>query len=532
MQKKNKDGEYREYFYDSLNRLSSIQDNAFSMSFSYDPWGQRLTKTHRANQETNESKTVYVNGVFVKRDGLANMHLHDGQYVFGTIIPGHEELTLYFAQDHLGSTVLVADSRGRRVQRRLYTPFGKTWINETAYLGSGVSEPERMYTNQILDESGLYYYNARYYDPQLGLFLTTDPALDGLNHYVYAYGNPVIYTDPTGEVVWTPIIAGGIIGGVFGAAREVLSNPDATGYDIFRSTVTGMIAGAAGGVGAGLAVRLTASLGSSVVLGGTTYSMEVALGYGGGAIGGGGGNFLAQLGFECYESTVPEADPRHNATIRDVFANIEWSNVAISAAGGALRGGVGTQASKGFMLEGERIAAWTAAGKIGFGVFSQMTFDTAIYGLVHGYPNFPGLNIEVRGNEPENLYEESNEQSTWCTICEIDSRDPTSRDRGGEVFDWETEDDRFWADLWAEENEQRRLGRETLAEFRARLDYLILTWQLEEEAARRQFEEAYERIMSSQPQTIQSDPHEIILEIHREDYPMEVCLESEGHSCY
>ena len=57
----------------------------------------------------------------------------------------------------------------------------------------------RFFTNQQYDkESGLYYYNARYYDPHLGSFITPDPAMDGINHYSYCNANPIKYTDPTG----------------------------------------------------------------------------------------------------------------------------------------------------------------------------------------------------------------------------------------------------------------------------------------------------------------------------------------------
>jgi RHS repeat-associated protein len=47
-------------------------------------------------------------------------------------------------------------------------------------------------------ESGLYYYNARYYDPKDGIFITPDPTMSGLNHYAYAECNPINYIDPTG----------------------------------------------------------------------------------------------------------------------------------------------------------------------------------------------------------------------------------------------------------------------------------------------------------------------------------------------
>ena len=84
---------------------------------------------------------------------------------------------------------------GSVLQRILYRPYGETWIAE-----NGLSNDiERFYTGQVYDrESGLYYYNARYYSPNVGMFITADPAMDGANHYAYAGCNPVMYNDPSG----------------------------------------------------------------------------------------------------------------------------------------------------------------------------------------------------------------------------------------------------------------------------------------------------------------------------------------------
>jgi RHS repeat-associated protein len=54
------------------------------------------------------------------------------------------------------------------------------------------------YTGKEEDATGLYYFNARYYDPSIGRFITEDPARDGINWYVYCANNPLSYTDPTG----------------------------------------------------------------------------------------------------------------------------------------------------------------------------------------------------------------------------------------------------------------------------------------------------------------------------------------------
>ncbi len=75
-------------------------------------------------------------------------------------------------------------------------------------------------------ETGLYYVRARYYDPDLGRFLSRDPLgyAAGANLYLYAGGNPAAYTDPDGEFAFLIlagiIIAGALIAGAFDAARQ------------------------------------------------------------------------------------------------------------------------------------------------------------------------------------------------------------------------------------------------------------------------------------------------------------------------
>ena len=61
------------------------------------------------------------------------------------------------------------------------------------------SVTDRFYTGQIKDDTGLYYYNARYYDPQLGIFTSADRA-QGPNRYGYVGGNPIMRNDPTGNI--------------------------------------------------------------------------------------------------------------------------------------------------------------------------------------------------------------------------------------------------------------------------------------------------------------------------------------------
>ena len=99
----------------------------------------------------------------------------------------------FYHPDHLGSTVAITNEAGETVWKNEFTPFG----TETGY--EGTEEHQGKFTGKDFDEeTGLYYFNARWYDPELGRFISVDPIKDGVNWYVYCSNNPLIFVDPTG----------------------------------------------------------------------------------------------------------------------------------------------------------------------------------------------------------------------------------------------------------------------------------------------------------------------------------------------
>jgi len=116
--------------------------------------------------------------------------------------------TYYYLADGLGSVVAVTDDQGAFVESYEYDPFG----NVSIYDGNGAPLSESaignpyMFTGRRLDEeTGLFYYRARHYDPRIGRFLQRDPIgyIDGMNLYSYSKNNPVSYTDPLGLCVFS-----------------------------------------------------------------------------------------------------------------------------------------------------------------------------------------------------------------------------------------------------------------------------------------------------------------------------------------
>ena len=120
----------------------------------------------------------------------------------------------YYHSDHLGSAQFVTDWKGRQYEHIEYTPYGELWIEEVA---AGLDKLPFRFTGKELDEeTGLYYYGARYLGPKYSRWLSGDPALNEymagssvgeggiyntVNFNVYHYGgnNPIKYTDPTGN---------------------------------------------------------------------------------------------------------------------------------------------------------------------------------------------------------------------------------------------------------------------------------------------------------------------------------------------
>ena len=118
---------------------------------------------------------------------------------------GSSEAWYLYNKDVRGSTSSLIDAGGTVAAAYEYDEFGNT----TARIGENFDN-ELCYTGQVYDkETGLYYYNARFYDPEDGRFLTQDTYRgekmepDTLHLYAYCANNPVNYVDPSGhDAIW------------------------------------------------------------------------------------------------------------------------------------------------------------------------------------------------------------------------------------------------------------------------------------------------------------------------------------------
>ena len=225
----------RNYTWNEKNLLTKSSDRSYTVHYRYGEDGQRALKY----TEEGRSETLYFNNFYTIHIPVQDKNNPQGLRVHKHIFVGNSRLVTamthtdnngdnaeqrekryYYHSDHLGSAQFVTDWRGRQYEHIEYTPYGELWIEEVA---AGLDKLPFRFTGKEMDEeTGLYYYGARYLDPKYSRWLSGDPALGeyipsagadssklagmggvyntvNLHLYHYAGNNPVKYTDPTGR---------------------------------------------------------------------------------------------------------------------------------------------------------------------------------------------------------------------------------------------------------------------------------------------------------------------------------------------
>lgn len=250
------------YIYNDANRLTEVlkksENNRVIAEFVYDESGNRIKKIE------NGVVSYYITEDFDVEDGEETV------YYFANgnrVAKNSAEGTFWYLDDHLGSTNVMIDSDGELVEKTLYYPFG-------SHREGG--EEKYSFTGKEFDsEIGLYYYGARYYNPETFVFTQADTLIpdvynpQALNRYSYCYNNPLKYEDPDGHI---PLLATALIGATIGAigygGYSAITQYVRTGQvdwnDVGKSIVVGAVTGGLIGLtcGIGVAVAGTGSTSS------------------------------------------------------------------------------------------------------------------------------------------------------------------------------------------------------------------------------------------------------------------------------
>ena len=152
----------------------------------------------------------------------------------------------YYHEDNLKSSSVLTDSSGTRVEVNTWYPFGSVELADP----QAAFQVSRRFTGQVFDaESGLYYYGARYFDPELGRFIQPDTTIPDLgnpqsyNRYAYCVNNPLRYTDPSGH--WGQEASDWWSGTVGSGAGYITASPSHWIWNGTVGTVNSLVGGLA-----------------------------------------------------------------------------------------------------------------------------------------------------------------------------------------------------------------------------------------------------------------------------------------------
>jgi RHS repeat-associated protein len=180
-----------QYQWDSENRLIGItKPDGTAIAYQYDELGRRVGK--RVGSQQWQWSYLGQGQEIHRENGPSGLRF----YTHGSGVDEHLSIgSNYYVADGLGSIRRIVDAGGNVLNQYRYTAFGKMKQVQAA-VGNTYT-----YTGREWDaDAGLYYYRARWYDPDVGRFMSEDPIglKGGINLSIYVKNNPITASDPLG----------------------------------------------------------------------------------------------------------------------------------------------------------------------------------------------------------------------------------------------------------------------------------------------------------------------------------------------
>ena len=284
--------------YTEFDRTASISEGVVDINFTYDPLFNK-SKSESFISGTLTKTKLYLGNYEqeVTPSGTKEIHyIPTGEgYNAVYILEGGTGSYYYLYKDHLNSVVAVTNENGVVEFEQNFDPWGErrdplTWSGGAVIVPTDFTWVPGFTGHEHLDEVGLIDMNNRMYDPAIGRMLAVDNFIQNpyltqhYNRYSYANNNPLVYTDPTGEIAWAPVVIGAVVGTYIGGTLANDGNPNPFEWDygsgktwgyMFSGAIVGGVSGGIGGAisSSGIAFANTVA----IITSSTFYSVGTAL---------------------------------------------------------------------------------------------------------------------------------------------------------------------------------------------------------------------------------------------------------------
>ena len=212
-------------------RLSIVEIGTKKYLYKYDSLGQRVIKEEGNNKERYQYQDGRIKQV-EKEGEYSLIYSYSSNGIIQSVseISNKDIKTYFYLIDIIGNIVGLVDENGNIVVEYDYSSYGKVEVKKDTV---GISKKDHIrYKGYIYDEeTKLYYLISRYYDPEIGRFISQDSveyiepsSISGLNLYVYCCNDPINMYDPSGNFaisIGLLLAIGGIVGAAIGAGASV-----------------------------------------------------------------------------------------------------------------------------------------------------------------------------------------------------------------------------------------------------------------------------------------------------------------------